>query len=76
MTNLFFRGLPNRANDKRSMGASVGSNLAIASVTYEPAVTKRFLAESSFEIEIAGQRYPVQLQIGAPYDPSGSRMRR
>ena len=73
---IFSAGCQIGLTTSAAWGHRLDQNLAVASVTHEPAITKRFLAESSFEIEIAGQRYPVQLQIGAPYDPSGSRMRR
>ena len=56
-------------------GHRLNRNLAIASITHESGVTKQFLTESSFDIEIAGQRYPARLQLGALYDPSGSRLK-
>ena len=73
---IFSAGCQIGLTTSAAWGHRLDQNLAIASVTREPAVTIRFLAESSFEIEIAGQRYPAQLQLGAPYDPSGSRMKR
>ena len=72
---IFSAGCQIGLTTSAAWGHRLDQNLAIASVTREPAVTTRFLAESSFEIEIAGQRYPAQLQLGAPYDPSGSRMK-
>ena len=53
----------------------MGKSLAIAEVTHEEGVTAAWLKEGNFEVEVALQRYPVTVQLGAFYDPDNHRMK-
>jgi 4-methylaminobutanoate oxidase (formaldehyde-forming) len=38
-------------------------------------VTREAILAGSYEIEVAGERFPAEVSLGAPFDPKGERMR-
>ena len=56
-------------------GYRVGKMLGLASLHREDGVSKAWLEEGDFEVQIAGKRYPIQVQLQPFYDPQGERMR-
>ncbi len=56
-------------------GHRIGRSLAVASVAHSNGVSKRWLQENDFEVEVAGQRYPIEIQFDAFFDPSAIRLR-
>ena len=56
-------------------GHRVGKSLAMAEVRNAEGVTGAWLKEGNFEVEVALQRYPVTVQLGAFYDPDNHRMK-
>ena len=51
---------------------SVGASMAQG---YLPTELSELGGEGQFEIEILGERRPAKIATGAPFDPSGERMR-
>ena len=47
----------------------------MAEVTHEEGVIAACLKKGNFEVEVAMQRYPVTVQLGAFYDPDNHRMK-
>lgn len=58
-----------------AMGPRTGLNLAFALINIEPGETLTEICAGTFEIEVAGQRYPAKALRRPPYDPTGERMR-
>lgn len=56
-------------------GFRLGGSFAIASVRRSGGVRAEWLAGSGFEVEVAGVRHPVDLQMPGYYDPTGTRLR-
>ena len=56
-------------------GHRVGKSLAMAEVRNAEGVTVAWLKEGNFEVEVALQRYPITVQLGAFYDPKNNRMK-
>ncbi len=56
-------------------GHRVDKSLAIAELTHAQGVTREWLSEGHFEVEVALQRYPVRVQIAPFYDPKSARMK-
>ena len=56
-------------------GHRVDKSLAIAELTHAQGVTREWLSEGYFEVEVALQRYPVRVQIAPFYDPKSARMK-
>lgn len=56
-------------------GHRVDSVLGLGYVTVDDGVTAQYLSHNDFEVEIAWQRYPAKLQLGAWYDPKSERVR-
>jgi 4-methylaminobutanoate oxidase (formaldehyde-forming) len=55
-----------------TLGGSVG--LAMVSGGGEP-VTPAWLSEGSWEVDIAGTRYPVEVSLRPMYDPASERIK-
>jgi 4-methylaminobutanoate oxidase (formaldehyde-forming) len=58
-------------------GATVGSCVALAYL-WRPdgtPVTADYLASGQYRIDVAGTRYPVEVHLRAPYDPTNERVR-
>jgi 4-methylaminobutanoate oxidase (formaldehyde-forming) len=49
--------------------------LGLASLHREEGVSKAWLDEGGFEVQVAGRRYPITVQLQPFYDPAGERMR-
>ena len=45
-------------------------------VSLDEGVTKEWLASGKWEVEVALKRYPVEVQLGAWYDPRGEKVKR
>jgi glycine cleavage system aminomethyltransferase T/glycine/D-amino acid oxidase-like deaminating enzyme len=49
--------------------------VGLASLHCEDGVSKAWLDSAPFEVQIAGRRYPIEVQLQPFYDPQGERMR-
>jgi glycine cleavage system aminomethyltransferase T/glycine/D-amino acid oxidase-like deaminating enzyme len=56
-------------------GHRVESVLGLGYVTVDDGVTSQYLTQNDFEVEVAWERYPAKLQLGAWYDPKSERVR-
>ena len=56
-------------------GHRIGRSIGIALLKHAEGVTKKWLASKQFEIEIAGVRYPLDVQLAPFYDPEGRRLK-
>ena len=56
-------------------GHTIGTCLGMGYVTNEDGVNKDFLESSTFEIEVAGERYRASASLKAYYDPKSERVR-
>ena len=56
-------------------GHTIGTCLGMGYVSSEDGVSKEFLESNSFEIEVAGERYPARPSLTAFYDPKNERVR-
>ena len=56
-------------------GHTIGTCLGMGYVNSEDGVSKEFLESNSFEIEVAGERYPARTSLTAFYDPKSERVR-
>ncbi len=56
-------------------GVRTGLTLALALVKVSPQETPAETARRSFEVDVAGRRYPATVMPKPPYDPAGERMR-
>ena len=70
---IFFDGRLVGLTTSAAWGHRLNANLAIASLTYNKGVTKRWLAQPGFTIEVAGEHFPVTLQLAPFYDPKSER---
>ena len=58
-----------------AFGHRVGASLALGMIRSEDGVDASFLANGRFEVEIACERFPAELSLGAWYDPKQERVR-
>ena len=56
-------------------GHRVGASLGMGYVTHHDGVTKDFLQSGNWEVEVACDRFPVQVQLGPWFDPKNTRIR-
>lgn len=56
-------------------GFRLAAMVGLATVHRDAGVTKDWLGEGGFEVQIAGQMYPLTLQLAPFYDPKGLLMR-
>jgi 4-methylaminobutanoate oxidase (formaldehyde-forming) len=56
-------------------GYRIGRSLGIATVHSPEGVSKGWLGERDFEVQIAGDRHAIDVRLAPFYDPSGERMR-
>lgn len=56
-------------------GFRVGAMIGLASLHREGGVTKDWINDGGFEVQIAGAFYPLSVQLAPFYDPKGNRMR-
>ena len=57
-------------------GHSIGACLGMGYVENEGGVTREFVESGSFEIEVAGERFPARASLRGFYDPSNERPQR
>ena len=79
---LLHYGEPIICNGKRvgyirsgAYGFTLGASVGLGFVEYEGGITKDFVNNSSFEIEVASERYPAKASIRPMYDPKLERVR-
>ena len=58
-----------------AFGFTLGRSVGMGYVHHEDGVTEELLANGSFEIEIACERYPAEASFRPFYDPTGKRIR-
>jgi len=56
-------------------GHRVGASLGMGYVECAQGVTRDWLASGKWEVEVAWKRHPVEVGLGAWYDPAGARIR-
>ena len=56
-------------------GWRLGAMIGLASLHREDGVSKAWISEGGFEVQIAGSRYPIEVRLGPLYDPKGGIMR-
>jgi 4-methylaminobutanoate oxidase (formaldehyde-forming) len=56
-------------------GHRVGKSLAVADVQDPAGVDAAWVRAGEFEVEVAGQRYPLKVQFKPLYDPAGSHLK-
>jgi 4-methylaminobutanoate oxidase (formaldehyde-forming) len=56
-------------------GFRLEAMVGLASLHRDGGVTKDWIEDGSFEVQIAGQMYPLRVQLAPFYDPSGAIMR-
>ena len=58
-----------------SPGVTVGKNIGLGYVRNAVGVDKDYLQSGHYELEVAGERHPCELQLQALYDPAMKRMK-
>lgn len=58
-----------------SYGWTVGGAVGLAGVEHEEGVTAQWLREGRWEVDVAGTRYPAEVSLRPPYDPTSARVR-
>ncbi|MCK5317700.1 MAG: hypothetical protein KAJ55_07285, partial [Anaerolineales bacterium] len=56
-------------------GHTLGGALGLGSIKNETGVTADFVRSGSYEIEVAGARYPAKASLRPMYDPKGLKVR-
>lgn len=56
-------------------GWRLGAMIGLASLNKDEGVTKDWITEGGFEVQIAGIRHPIEVQLAPFYDPQGEIMR-
>ncbi|ARM89788.1 FAD dependent oxidoreductase domain-containing protein [Rhizobium sp. CIAT894] len=51
------------------------ASLGLGYVSSDEGVTKEWLAGGKWEVEVAMKRYPIDIQLGAWYDPRNEEVR-
>jgi 4-methylaminobutanoate oxidase (formaldehyde-forming) len=79
---LLYGGEPIWRNGKRvgelasgGYGHTLGGALGLGSIKNEAGVTADFVRSGSYEIEVAGVRYPAKASLRPLYDPEGVKIR-
>jgi 4-methylaminobutanoate oxidase (formaldehyde-forming) len=79
---LLYGGEPIFRDDKRigylasgGYGHTLGGAVGLGSVKNETGVTADFVRSGSYEIEVAGVRYPAKTSLRPMYDPKGIKIR-
>ena len=57
-------------------GHRVERSLGIAMLSNADGVSRGYIESHDFQIEVAGKRYPLDVQLAPFYDPSSARMKR
>ncbi|KAB2847649.1 MAG: FAD-dependent oxidoreductase, partial [Hyphomicrobiaceae bacterium] len=56
-------------------GYTVGKSIGLGYVRDANGVSRDYVLAGKYELEVAGERVPVQVFLDAPYDPKGTRVR-
>lgn len=56
-------------------GHTLGASVAVGHVNHEAGVTREYIQNGSYEIEVADERYPAKVSLRAFYDPKNERVR-
>ncbi len=56
-------------------GHTLGGAVGLGEIENEAGVTADFIKSGSYEIEVAGVRYPARASLRPMYDPKGKRVR-
>jgi 4-methylaminobutanoate oxidase (formaldehyde-forming) len=56
-------------------GHTLGGAVGLGSVENEEGVTPDYVKSGTYEIEVAGGRYPAKASLRPMYDPKGERIR-
>ncbi len=56
-------------------GHTLGGAVGLGEIENEAGVTVDFIKSGSYEIEVAGVRYPARASLRPMYDPTGKRVR-
>ena len=63
------------ATTSGSWGHRLGKSLALGYIHHDGGVTKDFVDDGDYEVEIAWQRYPADVQLRPFYDPKSERVK-
>ena len=63
------------ATTSGSWGHRLGKSLALGYIHHDGGVTKDFVDDGEYEVEIAWQRYPADVQLRPFYDPKSERVK-
>lgn len=60
-----------------SYGHTLGGSVGLAHIVAEgdDRVNKKYLREGEWQVEIAGERYPISVSLGPPYDPKNAKIK-
>jgi 4-methylaminobutanoate oxidase (formaldehyde-forming) len=72
---IYRNGIQVGLTTSAAWGHRVNKSLAIAVLNNEIGVSASWLKEGDFEVEVAMQRYPAQIQFAPFYDPSSAKMK-
>ncbi len=72
---VFLNGEQIGMTTSASYGYRVDKSLSMVHVSVPGRIDKSFFSQSGFEVEVAGQRYPVALTRRPLYDPKSERMK-
>jgi glycine cleavage system aminomethyltransferase T/glycine/D-amino acid oxidase-like deaminating enzyme len=69
-------GIPVGATTSGAFGYTIGKPVGFAFLRREEApIENTWITSGSYEVDIAGHRFPADVYIRAPYDPAGTRVR-
>jgi glycine cleavage system aminomethyltransferase T/glycine/D-amino acid oxidase-like deaminating enzyme len=72
---IFFNGQQCGLTTSAMWGHRVERSIGIAAIQHEAGVDRQWLASESFEVEVAGERFPITPQLAAFYDPKNEKLR-
>ncbi|MBT5334537.1 MAG: FAD-dependent oxidoreductase [Gammaproteobacteria bacterium] len=72
---IYRNGIQVGLTTSAAWGHRVNKSLAIAVLNNDLGVSASWLKEGDFEVEVAMQRYPAQIQFAPFYDPSSAKMK-
>ena len=57
-------------------GHTLGGAVGLGTIKYEDGVTKKYLQDGKFEIEVVGIHYPAKASLRPLYDPKNEKVKR
>jgi glycine cleavage system aminomethyltransferase T len=72
---IFINGQQCGLTTSAMWGHRVGRSLGIAALHHDAGVNRQWLADGSFEVEVAGERFPITPQLTAFYDPKNQKLK-